>query len=126
MTTVTTLFKVKDVRVPEQLVAAMAAEAQAARDARGKVIAAEGEHKASRTLKHAAEILAENPLAMQLRYRVTSRQCLQLTLDVIRYLQTLEGIAEVNSSVIVFPVPLAPDILPSVARLVPGLAPTHI
>ena len=106
----------------------MAAEAQAARDARGKVIAAEGEHKASRTLKHAAEILAENPLAMQLRYRVTSRQCqcLQLTLDVIRYLQTLEGIAEVNSSVIVFPVPLAPDILPSVARLVPGLAPTHI
>ena len=59
--------EVKDVRVPEQLVAAMAAEAQAARDARGKVIAAEGEHKASRTLKHAAEVLAENPLAMQLR-----------------------------------------------------------
>ena len=59
--------EVKDVRVPEQLVAAMAAEAQAARDARGKVIAAEGEHKASRTLKHAAEVLAENPLSMQLR-----------------------------------------------------------
>ena len=116
--------------MPEQLVAAMAAEAQAARDARGKVIAAEGEHKASRTLKHAADVLSENPLAMQLRYAESDNiQCL-LTLDV-RYLQTLEGIAEVNSSVIVFPVPLAPDILSSVARLVPGavtqpLPPTHI
>ena len=53
--------EVKDVRVPEQLVAAMAAEAQAARDTRGKVIATEGKHKASGTLKHAAEVLAENP-----------------------------------------------------------------
>ena len=79
----------KDVRFPKQLVTAMAAEAQAARDARGKVIAAEGEHKASRALKHAAEILSENPIALQLRY-----------------LQTLEGIAEENNSTIIFPVPL--------------------
>ena len=40
--------EVKDVRVPEQLMRAMAAEAEAARNARAKVIAAEGEHKASR------------------------------------------------------------------------------
>ena len=40
--------EVKDVRVPEQLQRAMAAEAEAARNARAKVIAAEGEHKASR------------------------------------------------------------------------------
>ena len=40
--------EVKDVRVPEQLQRAMAAEAEAAREARAKVIAAEGEHKASR------------------------------------------------------------------------------
>ena len=40
--------QVKDVRVPEQLMRAMAAEAEAAREARAKVIAAEGEHKASR------------------------------------------------------------------------------
>ena len=53
------------------------------------MIAAEGEHKASRTLRHAAEILSENPIAIQLRY-----------------LQTLEGIAEVNNSTIVFPVPI--------------------
>ena len=64
------------------------------------MIAAEGEHKASRTLRHAAEVLADNPLAMQLRY-----------------LQTLEGIAEVNSSVIVFPVPV--DIISALTRVLP-------
>ena len=55
----------KDVRVPEQLQRAMAAEAEAAREARAKVIAAEGEHKASRALRHAAEIIAECPAALQ-------------------------------------------------------------
>ena len=45
--------EVKDVRVPEQLQRAMAAEAEAAREARAKVIAAEGEHKASRALRQA-------------------------------------------------------------------------
>ena len=57
--------EVKDVRVPEQLMRAMAAEAEAAREARAKVIAAEGEHKASRALKHAAEIIVDNPAALQ-------------------------------------------------------------
>ena len=57
--------EVKDVRVPEQLMRAMAAEAEAAREARAKVIAAEGEHKASRALRHAAEIVADSPAALQ-------------------------------------------------------------
>ena len=57
--------EVKDVRVPEQLMRAMAAEAEAAREARAKVIAAEGEHKASRALKHAADVLMESPAALQ-------------------------------------------------------------
>ena len=57
--------EVKDVRVPEQLQRAMAAEAEAARNARAKVIAAEGEHKSSRALKHAADIIAESPAALQ-------------------------------------------------------------
>ena len=57
--------EVKDVRVPEQLQRAMAAEAEAAREARAKVIAAEGEHKSSRALRHAAEIIAECPAALQ-------------------------------------------------------------
>ena len=57
--------EVKDVRVPEQLQRAMAAEAEAAREARAKVIAAEGEHKASRALRHAAEVIADSPAALQ-------------------------------------------------------------
>ena len=62
-----------------------------------QVITAEGEHAASRALRHAADVLADNPLAVQLRY-----------------LQSLEGIAEVNNSTIIFPVPV--DIL---SRLLP-------
>ena len=58
-------MEVKDVRVPEQLQRAMAAEAEAAREARAKVIAAEGEHKASRALKHAAEVIMDSPAALQ-------------------------------------------------------------
>ena len=54
-----------DVRVPEQLQRAMAAEAEAAREARAKVIAAEGEHKASRALRHAAEVITDCPAALQ-------------------------------------------------------------
>jgi len=81
--------EVKDVRVPEQLMRAMAAEAEAARNARAKVIAAEGEHKASRALRHAAEVIMENPAALQLRY-----------------LQTLTNISAENNSTIVFPVPV--------------------
>ena len=46
----------------------MAAEAEAAREARAKVIAAEGEHKASRALRHAAEIIMDNPAALQVEF----------------------------------------------------------
>merc|ERR1711971_268241 len=81
--------EVKDVRVPENLQRAMAAEAEAAREARVRVIAAEGEHKASRALKHAAEVITDSPAALQLRY-----------------LQTLNSIAAENNSTIVFPVPI--------------------
>merc|ERR1719429_301236 len=86
--------EVKDVRVPEQLQRAMAAEAEAAREARAKVIAAEGEHKASRALRHAAEVIAESPSALQLRY-----------------LQTLNNISAEKNSTIIFPVPV--DIIAS-------------
>ena len=57
----------KDVRLPQQLQRAMAAEAEAAREARAKVIAAEGEHKSSRALAHAAEIISQTPAALQVR-----------------------------------------------------------
>ena len=55
----------KDVRLPVQLQRAMAAEAEAAREARAKVIAAEGEHKASSALKEAAHVIEESPHALQ-------------------------------------------------------------
>jgi erythrocyte band 7 integral membrane protein len=55
----------KDVRLPVQLQRAMAAEAEAAREARAKVIAAEGEQKASHALREAAEIISESPGALQ-------------------------------------------------------------
>ena len=62
--------EVKDVRVPENLQRAMAAEAEAARNARAKVIAAEGEHKSSRALRHAAEVIMDSPAALQVCNRV--------------------------------------------------------
>ncbi|CAF3745976.1 unnamed protein product [Rotaria magnacalcarata] len=81
--------EVKDVRLPVALQKAMAAEAEASRDARAKIIAAEGEMKASRSLKVAADTINESPIAMQLRY-----------------LQTLTQIAAERNSTIVFPIPI--------------------
>ena len=60
--------EVKDVRVPEQLMRAMAAEAEAARLANAKVVSAEGEHRASRALNWAANVMTDQPAALQLRY----------------------------------------------------------
>lgn len=85
--------EVKDVRLPQNLQRAMAAEAEASREARAKVIAAEGEMNASKSLKEAAEIISESPQALQLRY-----------------LQTLQSIAAERNSTIVFPLPM--DMLP--------------
>ena len=56
---------VADVRVPEQLMRAMAAEAEAARLANAKVVAAEGEHRASRSLHLAANNINNRPAALQ-------------------------------------------------------------
>ncbi|RTG81219.1 erythrocyte band 7 integral membrane protein, partial [Schistosoma bovis] len=81
--------EVKDVRLPVQLQRAMAAEAEAAREARAKVIAAEGEWKASRALKEAADVITESPFAVQLRY-----------------LQTLSTISAEKNSTIIFPLPV--------------------
>lgn len=54
--------------MPVQLQRAMAAEAEASREARAKVIAAEGEFKASTALKEASMVIAQSPAALQLRY----------------------------------------------------------
>lgn len=81
--------EVKDVRLPQNLQRAMAAEAEAHRDAKAKVIAAEGELNASKALKEAADVIAESPAALQLRY-----------------LQTLSAIAAERNSTILFPMPI--------------------
>ncbi|KAL4647733.1 erythrocyte band 7 integral membrane protein-like [Arapaima gigas] len=81
--------EIKDVKLPQQLQRAMAAEAEASREARAKVIAAEGEMNASRALKDASLIISESPAALQLRY-----------------LQTLSHIAAEKNSTIIFPLPL--------------------
>ncbi|XP_026473426.1 band 7 protein AGAP004871-like isoform X1 [Ctenocephalides felis] len=81
--------EIKDVSLPTQLQRAMAAEAEAAREARAKVIAAEGEMKSSRALREAAEVMADSPAALQLRY-----------------LQTLSTISAEKNSTIIFPLPL--------------------
>ena len=81
--------EVKDVRLPQQLQRAMAAEAEAAREARAKVIAAEGEQKASKALKEASDIISDSPAALQLRY-----------------LQTLTNVASEKNSTIIFPLPI--------------------
>ena len=67
----------------------MAAEAEATREARAKVISAEGEQKASRALKEASDIISQSPAALQLRY-----------------LQTLSNIAAEKNSTIIFPLPI--------------------
>ena len=97
--------EVKDVRVPEQLQRAMAAEAEAAREARAKVIAAEGEHKASRALRQAAEVIVDSPAALQVKYKF-SQSCDILFFPQLRYLQTLGSISAENNSTVVFPVPI--------------------
>jgi regulator of protease activity HflC (stomatin/prohibitin superfamily) len=65
------IVEVKDVEIPTGMQRAMARQAEAERERRAKVIAAEGEFQASERLKDAAEVLSENPMSLQLRYLQT-------------------------------------------------------
>ena len=98
-----TNVEIKDVDLNENMIRAIAAQAEAERARRAKVIHAQGEFEASKKLAEAAGVLAGQPQALQLRY-----------------LQTLTEIAsERNSHTIVFPVPL--DLIkPVLDRLSPG------
>merc|ERR1711935_711210 len=81
--------EIKDARLPEQLQRAIASEAEPSREARSKVIAADGEKRASNALREASRTIDESPSALQLRY-----------------LQTLSSIAAEKTSTIIFPVPI--------------------
>ena len=81
--------EVKQIDLPQEMQRAMAKQAEAERERRSKVIAAEGEFQASQRLADAALILSEQPSALTLRY-----------------LQTLREIAVENNSTTIFPVPI--------------------
>ncbi len=83
------IVEVKDVEIPSSMQRAMARQAEAERERRAKVIAAEGEFQASERLKDAANVMATSPISLQLRY-----------------LQTLLEIGATNSTTIVFPAPI--------------------
>jgi regulator of protease activity HflC (stomatin/prohibitin superfamily) len=86
------MVEVKQVDLPEQMVRAIAKQAEAERDRRAKIIHAEGEYMAAEKLAMAAEVIQKQPAALQLRY-----------------LQTLVEIGVEKNTTIVFPLPL--DIL---------------
>ena len=83
------IVEVKDVEIPSGMQRAMARQAEAERERRAKVIAAEGEFQASERLKDAANVLAENPISVQLRY-----------------LQTMLEMSAERTSTILFPIPI--------------------
>jgi regulator of protease activity HflC (stomatin/prohibitin superfamily) len=81
--------EVKHIDLPQEMQRAIARQAEAERERRGKVIAAEGEFQAAQKLQEAAHIMAQNPITLQLRY-----------------LQTLVEIAAEKNSVTLFPIPI--------------------
>lgn len=83
------MVEVKHVDLPDEMRRAMAAQAEAERERRAKVISALGEFQAAEKLAEAAEIMSKQPAALQLRY-----------------LQTLNVIAAENNSTTIFPIPM--------------------
>jgi regulator of protease activity HflC (stomatin/prohibitin superfamily) len=81
--------EVKDVELPQEMQRAIARQAEAERERRAKIIAADGEFQAAEKLSQAAEIMSQNPATLQLRY-----------------LQTLLELGVNQNSTIVFPLPI--------------------
>jgi regulator of protease activity HflC (stomatin/prohibitin superfamily) len=81
--------EVKHIDLPQEMQRAMAKQAEAERERRAKVINAQGEFQAAQKLADAAAVIAEHPMALQLRY-----------------LQTLNQVAAENNSTTIFPVPI--------------------
>lgn len=93
-----TLVEVKQLDLPESMQRAMARQAEAERERRAKIIHAEGEYTAAAKLSMAAEVIQQQPVAIQLRY-----------------LQTLVEIGAEKNTTIVFPLPV--DIMSNIQRL---------
>jgi regulator of protease activity HflC (stomatin/prohibitin superfamily) len=84
-----TIVEVKDVELPQSMQRAMAKQAEAEREKRAKIIHAAGEFEASKMLAAAADVIAKEPVTLQLRY-----------------LQTLTEVAVEKNSTIIFPLPI--------------------
>ncbi len=84
-----TIVEIKDVELPQSMQRAMAKQAEAEREKRAKIIHAAGEFEASQKLAEAADVMAREPVTLQLRY-----------------LQTLTEIAVEKNSTIIFPLPV--------------------
>jgi regulator of protease activity HflC (stomatin/prohibitin superfamily) len=93
-----TTVEVKQVDMPEQMLRAMAKQAEAEREKRAKIIHAEGEFSAAQRLIDAAALLAKEPTSIQLRY-----------------LQTLTEIGVEKNTTIVFPLPI--DLMGALQKL---------
>jgi regulator of protease activity HflC (stomatin/prohibitin superfamily) len=96
-----TLVSVKQVDIPDQMVRAIGRQAEAEREKRAKIIHAEGEFTASEKLAMAAQVIQQQPAAIQLRY-----------------LQTLVEIGTEKNTTIVFPMPV--DFLSLLGKLIEG------
>ncbi len=83
------IVEIKDVELPESMRRSMAAQAEAERVRRAKIIHAEGELQASQKLNEAGHVIAQEPVTLQLRY-----------------LQTLTEIATEKTNTVIFPMPL--------------------
>ncbi len=81
--------EIKHVDLPQEMIRAIARQAEAEREKRAKIIAAEGEYQAAQKVTDAAKILEQSPLTLQLRY-----------------LQTLVEISAENNSTVIFPIPI--------------------
>jgi regulator of protease activity HflC (stomatin/prohibitin superfamily) len=98
--------EVKQVDLPEQMLRAMAKQAEAAREARAKILHSQGEFDAAQKLVDAAALLATQPITLQLRY-----------------LQTLTEIGVEKNTTIVFPLPM--ELLSMLNKLGPGSKPAE-
>ncbi len=83
------MVEVRDVELPETMQRAMAAQAEAERERRAKIVHADGEYQAAEKLAEAARVIASEPAALQLRY-----------------LQTLTTISTERTNTVVFPLPI--------------------
>ncbi len=93
------MVEVKQVDLPEQMIRAIARQAEAERERRAKIIHAEGEYAAAERLSMAAELIQKQPAAIQLRY-----------------LQTLVEIGQEKNTTVVFPIPI--DIFKGITKVI--------